>query len=109
MVNAKKIYTRTVTVERFLIRGGPAEPAVLLCSGCGRLTVMLDLEQASAAADISMRDLFHLSEDGVIHSTESDTGRLLFCRESITEFSRKRAKENFWNGGSDEEIDDDCA
>lgn len=105
MVNAKKIYKRTVTVERLFIRGSTTDPAVLFCTGCGRMTEMLSFDHASVSAGISMRKLFHLSENGVIHSTETNTGRILFCRESIDVF----LKSIFSTESSNEEIDDDCA
>ena len=87
MANSKKIHIRTVTVERYLIPGGPLKASVLFCTGCGVLTEMLTLDHASASTGVSMRDLFRLSENGPIHSAETDSGQIMICRESMSSIS----------------------
>lgn len=89
MVNAKKIHIRTVTVERVLVQAASAN-SVYFCAGCEIQTEMVSLDQASASTGISMRDLFRLSERKVIHSVETDSGQIIFCRKSLNEFAAGR-------------------
>lgn len=81
MANSKKIHIRTLTVERYSIRTG--QTGVMFCLKCGQLVEMLTIEQASSLNGISMRMLFQYSENGWIHSEETDSGQLMFCRESL--------------------------
>src|SRR5512134_2866019 len=83
MANSKKIHIRTVTFERCLITGERLKVVVLFCFGCGQPREMLTVDEASAEAGISMRDLFRLSEDCLIHLSETDSGQSMFCRESL--------------------------
>jgi hypothetical protein len=84
MVNSKKIFTRRVTFER-LSATAAAKPAILFCTGCDLPSEMLPISEAAAEAEISMKKLFRLSEDGLVHSVETDSGQMLICRQSLNE------------------------
>ena len=83
MANSKKIYIRTVTVERYLVAKDAAIPLGIFCKGCGLLTEMLTVGQASSEVGFPMQDLFRLAENGVIHSAETDAGHIMLCRASL--------------------------
>ena len=83
MANLKRIYIRTVTVERYLMSNDGANPIWMFCKACGHSTEMLTMQRASIETGVSMRNLFRLSEDHLIHSTETDTGQIMLCRKSI--------------------------
>ncbi len=83
MANSKKIFARTVTFESYRIEANVLRPTTVFCSGCDGPAEMMFMSQASADARISMRNLFRLSESGLVHSVETDRGQLLICRESI--------------------------
>lgn len=86
MAISKRIYTRTVTMERYS-RAEP--PAALFCFACERPSEMMPIALASAKSGISMRCLFRLTEADGVHSTDTDSGQMMICRRSLEEFMYK--------------------
>ena len=83
MAKSKKIFSRLITYERFSV--APSQLLVLFCAGCDRPSEMLPISQAAVEAEISTKKLFRLSEDGLVHSVETETGQMLICRQSLNE------------------------
>ena len=61
----------------------------LFCQSCQSNTPHLSVVEAAAAANISETAVFRLAEAGRIHSTETESGALMICGDSLSTENKK--------------------
>ena len=89
MKNAKKILITCATSEIFILRHGRQKAIRGFCKICEAETEMLDLNSAVNVFCLGMREIIRQIETGAIHSTETTSGYLLVCQNSLQIFVDK--------------------
>lgn len=74
----------TIETERLLVIRRFGSAVQLWCDLCDSEVTMLSVEQTAEITGISQRELFHKAEAGEIHFTETETGKMLFCVNSLS-------------------------
>ncbi|HXT63963.1 MAG TPA: hypothetical protein VN696_13075 [Pyrinomonadaceae bacterium] len=87
----KKKAAITVETERRLVISSTSLHLRAWCQQCGAQTDMVTVNEATAIAGVSERQIFQLSESGVIHFTETEDGKTLFCVASLLGISEPPA------------------
>ena len=75
--------THEVTIIRFNLN----QTVVRFCAACGANVRYLPVSRAAGVLRISERQVYRLIENGQIHSTETETGALLVCRNSLVKIN----------------------
>jgi hypothetical protein len=83
MKNATKILITRATSEIFIIRRGRQKTFRGFCPNCAAETEMLDLHSAVTVFGLGTRELIRQIETGAVHSSETVSGHLLVCTESL--------------------------
>lgn len=83
MPDTKKILITTESHEKFILRVFGAERALGHCAACGREVELVTMDQGVSLSGVRTGELIRLAEAGEIHSIETDSGHLLFCRGSV--------------------------
>ncbi len=83
MENAKKILITSATSEFFIIRRGGQKAFRGFCPNCAAEAEMLDLHSAVTLFGLGTRELIRQIEKGAVHSSETASGHLLVCTESL--------------------------
>jgi len=83
MANAKKILITTESHETFTLRMHSRERAFGSCRECGRDVEIVTLEQAVWMTRTPTRELLRMVDLQLIHATETDSGFILICVNSI--------------------------
>lgn len=78
----RKIEVLVHTKRRFTLRQPPADTNTL-CIDCGG--VMLAAEQTAIVCGITRRHVYRIVEAGSAHFTETETGALLVCPNSLAD------------------------
>ena len=73
----------TVETERRLVISSTSLHLQAWCRQCGAQAHMIAVHEAGAIAGLTDRQIFQLSESGVIHFTETVDGKTLFCVASL--------------------------
>ena len=89
MKNAKKILITSATSEIFIIRRGRQKTFRGFCTNCAAETEMLDLHSAVTVFGLGTRELICQIETGAVHSSETASGHLLVCTESLQAMIRQ--------------------
>ena len=92
MPSTKKILITTETREQFILRVVGGKRAFGFCRECGRETELLTIDQAVSSSGSTTRDLVRTAGDGKLHTVETDSGHLLFCKDSV-ESAAKRTRQ----------------
>jgi len=88
MAITKKIFSRTVTFERWTATRDLHHSISGFCKGCDRQTKFLPISDAAKFLGISMRGLFCLIEIDLVHSHETGSGIFMICRESMEKIDK---------------------
>lgn len=88
MKNSKKILITSATSEIFILRRGWQKAIRGFCEICQSETEMLDLDSAVNIFRRGIREIIHQIETGAIHSTETTSGHLLVCQNSLQNFCK---------------------
>ncbi len=93
MIKAKRILITTESREIFIVRrvGNPTIRG--FCETCAAETDLLTLDEAVGFANKSTRELIRKIESGAIHSTESASGHLFICEESLRQAANLKSKQ----------------
>jgi len=73
----------TIETERTLVISSAGLHVNSWCDHCGAQADMVAVPEATAIARVSERQIFQLSESGVIHFLETPDGKTLFCVPSL--------------------------
>ena len=92
MTGAKKILITTETHEQFVLRVAGGKRAFGSCRECGGEVEMLTVDQAVSTSGVRTLGLIALAETGKLHTMETSSGHLLFCRNSIDRFSGRHTE-----------------
>jgi hypothetical protein len=80
----KKTIRAKITIERErLLVFTSRRPLEKRCDFCGAEVRMIDINQASALAAVTQREIFLRVENGSLHFAENADGVLLICLESL--------------------------
>lgn len=79
---AKKIVITTEKHELFVLLNGH-QPIYRFCGECKCEVELLSIDLAVSLVQKRTHELFDLIERGVIHTTETATGHLLICKQSL--------------------------
>ena len=90
MPSTKKILITTETHEHFILRMVGGKRAFGFCPGCGHEVEMLTIDRAVSLCSVKTAELVRRSEACEIHSMETDSGHLLFCKDSIEHAAGRR-------------------
>lgn len=74
---------RFETHEVTIIRFRQTQSATRFCAACRASVRHLPISRAAAILRISETEVFRLVESKQIHSTETETGELLVCQNSL--------------------------
>ncbi len=88
MKNTKKILITSAVSEIFILRRGRQNAIRGFCPHCEAETEMLDLDSAVSIFRVGTREIIRQMETGAIHSTETGSGHLLVCQNSLQNFCR---------------------
>jgi hypothetical protein len=80
----KRIARITVETERLLVIPRSKTSFDGWCGQCQAEVKLIGLEEAAAIAGASQRAVFRWAEAGEIHFTETASGRVMFCLNSIS-------------------------
>jgi len=94
MARTKKILITTESQEHFILRTFGREHAFGYCPKCDRETEMLTVDQAVSLCEVKTAEAVRLAEAGKIHSVETDSGHLLFCKVSATDWEEETRNRN---------------
>ncbi len=83
--NSKKIFITTKTSEIFIIRRGRRKLTRIFCPDCKAEVEMLTLDEAVSFSAQNTRALIRRIDSGSVHSLETASGHLLFCKQSLEE------------------------
>jgi len=89
MTNSNKFLVTTASSEIFILRRGLQKAIRGFCEICEAETEMLDLNLAVNVFPLGMREIIGQIETGAIHSTETTSGHLLVCQDSLQNFVDK--------------------
>ena len=78
----------TVETERLWVVARRGRRAGAWCEACRAEVRMLGVDEAAALAGLGHRDIFRRVEDGHLHFTESPSGTLLICLNSLMDETR---------------------
>jgi hypothetical protein len=80
----KKTRRAHITIERErLLIVSSRRPLKKRCGLCGTEVRMIDIDEASALAAVTQREIFLRVENGSLHYAETSDGVLLICLESL--------------------------
>jgi hypothetical protein len=82
----------TVETERLLVIQRSRGSVQTWCDRCAADVDMIGVLKAATIAGISEREIFQLSEAGVIHFAETTEGRALFCVPSLLRPGNKNVR-----------------
>ena len=82
----------TIETERLLVIQRSRGSAESWCAVCGAQVDMVGVQGATMIMGASEREIFQLSEAGVIHFAETAEGRALFCVPSLLKLGNKRVR-----------------
>jgi len=77
------------THELTIIRLRQSQMVTIFCPFCRREVLHLTVARAAAALRMSETAVFRLVESGTIHSSETVSGALLICGNSVSEFANE--------------------
>jgi hypothetical protein len=83
MVNAKKILIETECRETVVVRTSTPRVVIAYCESCTIETEMLDLNAAVTRSGRGARELIHEIDSGRVHSSQTPSGHLLICANSV--------------------------
>jgi len=83
MANAKKILITTESHETFTLRMHSRERAFGFCRSCEQNVEIVTLEQAVWMTQTPTRELLRMIDTQLIHATETDSGFILICVNSM--------------------------
>jgi hypothetical protein len=84
---SKKILITTESRERLIVRQIENQTFRGFCSECRKEVEMLTLDAVTSETGMRTRELLRLIENNSVHSTESESGHLLICLNSLKEKS----------------------
>jgi len=86
---AKRIFTRSIIVERLYL--GAREPAAtpVYCSECTDLAEMYEISVVCTNARMPVRRLLAACEAGRVHFVETELFELLVCTKSLNGFLKE--------------------
>ncbi len=93
MPNTKKILITTESREIFIARRGEQRTIRGFCETCAAEVEMLPLDEAVSFTGKSTLELIRLTEAGAIHPTETASGHLLVCQNSLKNFLQDQTGE----------------
>lgn len=83
MTNSKKTLITTRSSEILIVRQTGQKTLQWFCADCEAETEMLDFNSAVTVFRIGARELIRQIETGAIHSTETASGHLFACSQSL--------------------------
>jgi len=83
--NVKKIVIRTESRETFILQTNSKGRAFGHCRECDRQVELLSLDLAVSASGIKTSELVRKIDRKEIHATETGSGHILICSESLRE------------------------
>ena len=89
MSNSKKILITTCSTEVFFVKRSNC-PVLSYCPVCRAERQMLAIDEAVTFLRKNTRDMIAYAESGALHSIQTISGHLVFCRESLDEFLTRR-------------------
>ena len=89
MTGAKKILITTESHEKFILRFPGGGRAFGTCPACGREAEMLTIDQTVSLSGIKTGELVRRAEAGDVHSLETGSGHLLFCKDSVVKAAKR--------------------
>jgi hypothetical protein len=90
----------TVETERLLVISRKGEATESWCQACGAMTRMVGLDEASAVSGQSQRQIARRVEAGSLHFSESPSGALLICLNSLLAGPRPSGEQSKPGGAS---------
>jgi hypothetical protein len=81
--NAKRILIETDRRETVVVRASSPSVVIAHCKGCAIETEMLDLNSAVTRSGCGARELIHDIDTGSVHSSQTPSGYLLICANSL--------------------------
>lgn len=85
-----KTEIRIETHELTVIRVRRSQTATVFCSLCQLKVLHLTVARAAAALQLSETAVFRLVEGGSVHSTETRSGALLVCSNSVAALAAEK-------------------
>lgn len=87
MANTKKIFTRSVVVERLIVRARGSRH-VASCSECGKIVEAICVADEPDETGISNDDPFDLTDRSLVHTVGDPEDGILLCCESLNNLKR---------------------
>jgi len=89
MPGTKKILITTESHERFILSLIGGGRAFGICQACAREVELITVDQAVSLCGTKTGEIVRLALAGEIHWIETDSGHMLFCKESATGLAKK--------------------
>jgi hypothetical protein len=83
MTNTKRILIETDSRETVVVRTSSPRIVIAYCESCCIEAEMLDLNSAVTRSGCGARELIREIDAGTIHSSQTPTGHLLICANSL--------------------------
>lgn len=74
----------TIETDEFLMPRTLPQPRLIWCAACAREAKMVTPQEAAAIAGVTERAIYRWLEAGKVHFTETPSGLLLICLDSLT-------------------------
>jgi len=81
--NTKRILIETDSHETVVVRTSSPRIVIAYCESCGIEAEMLDLNSAVTRSGCGARELIREIDAGSVHSSQTPTGHLLICANSL--------------------------
>jgi hypothetical protein len=86
----KKFLITSESHEIFIVRRNSNNTIQGFCSECQKEVEMLTLDSITSNTGRRTRELVQLIENNLIHSTETATGHLLICLDSLQQIEKAK-------------------